>query len=386
MEEKAIQNLLIDILCSELHDTEMSSETKSKLSDDTLLSLYKLADLHDLAHILSSALNRAEIAVPSELSAKLQKKEQLSVLRCELIKYELEQLCLTLGEASIPHIPLKGSVIRPFYPIESMRTSCDIDILVKPSDLNRAAQAVVERLNYTKDAKGDHDIAFNTPSGIHFELHFSLIEDDGALDTLLSRVWEYAHPEQNHRYAFSDSFYLFYHIAHMAKHFKNGGCGIRPFMDLWVIENRMNISRNAADELLASVGLEKFSNAALSLADAWFSGKNHTELSLEMQEFLMNAGTYGSLENNVIAKKAQKSENTFVYILRRLFLPYKQMCLIYPVLKKAPFLLPFMWIVRIFQRLFSGSGKKAVREVQISKAASSEEVTAVRQLYDNLGL
>ncbi|MFX7845188.1 nucleotidyltransferase family protein, partial [Acinetobacter baumannii] len=77
------------------------------------------------------------------------------------------------------------------------------------------------------------------PSGQHIELHFNLIEDHrikGA-SAILNRVWDAAVPcgGWTYQYEMPDELFYFYHIAHMAKHVENGGCGIRPFLDIWVL-------------------------------------------------------------------------------------------------------------------------------------------------------
>ena len=69
----------------------------------------------------------------------------MSVYRNEQIKYAFAQICDTFELSSIPYIPLKGSVIRPYYPKESMRTSCDIDILVKEENHEAAIDVLVQR-------------------------------------------------------------------------------------------------------------------------------------------------------------------------------------------------------------------------------------------------
>ena len=49
----------------------------------------------------------------------------------------------------------------------------------------------------------------------------------------------------------TDEMFYFYHIAHMAKHFEEGGCGIRPFIDLWTLDNIKDVDHDKRDELLS---------------------------------------------------------------------------------------------------------------------------------------
>lgn len=109
--------------------------------------------------------------------------------RCENINYELGQIKQTFNEAKIPFIPLKGSVIRKFYPEPWMRTSCDIDILVKEVGVDKASKVLAERLQYKISEKGQHDISLFSPSGIHVELHFKLMDIEFKQVSALNDIW-----------------------------------------------------------------------------------------------------------------------------------------------------------------------------------------------------
>ena len=186
----------------------------------------------------------------------------------------LELLCNALSQAQIPHIPLKGSVLRPLYPEPWQRTSCDIDILVKPEDLERASQLLQKQYQYTYKGKSSHDISLFSPEGMHLELHYDTIDEGWASDSrkVMARVWEYAHPvvEGSFRYELSNELFWFYHIAHMARHFENGGCGVRPFVDLWIMKNKMPCDPKKYNALLEEGKLTRFAEAVVRLSDVWF--------------------------------------------------------------------------------------------------------------------
>ncbi len=386
MEEKALQNLLIDILRSELTVTPINEDIKDKLTSEVIAALYKLSKAHDLAHIVSSTLGKLGLLGNDEISAKYQKQEMLSVYRCERINYEFKQICRVLDDANISYIPLKGSVIRPHYPYQSMRTSCDIDILVKESDLNIVSDALVSSLQYHAGDKCDHDISFNSPSGIHFELHFSLLEGDEKVDSILSRVWDYSQHDIGSKYIMNDVFLLFYHFAHMAKHFNNGGCGVRPFMDLWIMENKMGIDRHSANDLLERAGLDKFSDAAFALADVWFERKLHTSLTIDIQDYIMNAGVYGTFENQIIVTQSKKG-NKFKHLISKIFLPYSEMKIYFPSLAKCPLLFPFYQVRRWFIIVARKNGVKgAISYIKMSNSISDESREHIRNLCRELGI
>ena len=65
------------------------------------------------------------------------------------------------------------------------------------------------------------------------ELHFELVETDFKKSALLSDVWngDELIKASDFEYAMTNELFLFFHIYHMAKHLKYGGCGIKPLID-----------------------------------------------------------------------------------------------------------------------------------------------------------
>ena len=87
------------------------------------MRLYKLSKAHDLAHLVGDALIKNDLIGNDEIKEKYQKQVMIAIYRYEKINYELNRLRSALNEAQIPFIPLKGSVLRQYYPEPWMRTS-----------------------------------------------------------------------------------------------------------------------------------------------------------------------------------------------------------------------------------------------------------------------
>ena len=196
--EKILLSLLRCAVCEE----PVSDAVKNACTPEALERVYVLAQKHDLAHIPGQVL--AKLGLPEcEALSKMTAATFGAVQRFVQLDYELKRICDTLEQAQIPFVPLKGAVVRKFYPEPWMRTSCDIDILVREEDLERAAQALVKELSYTTDHKKKyHDMWLFSPSGVHLELHFSILETMDNIDRLLSRVWEFATAEKQYRHLF----------------------------------------------------------------------------------------------------------------------------------------------------------------------------------------
>jgi len=340
---------------------------RASLSEEAIPSLMELAEGHDVANILVLGLQQSGHAAGE--SPDLKKRMLKAVFRFEQLNYELERVCRALEDAEIPFIPLKGAVLRRYYPEAWMRTSSDIDILIHRKDLKRAAAQLEARLQYTKKGGTPHDISLYSPNGTHIELHFDLVEENRANDaaSILRTAWEHTvlHGECRFRYDTSDAFFYFYHIAHMAKHFENGGCGVRPFIDLWLLEQLKDVSLEERDALLEQGGLLVFANAARKLCRIWFEGAEADDISVNMQNYLLHGGVYGTVDNRVALQQKKKGGNVR-YLLSRIFVPYPLLKMQYPILQRHPWLSPLMQMRRWCNLLKPGRAKRARRELAIS--------------------
>ena len=141
---------LFKLIRNEIFGEEITVE-KEKFSSDVLRDLYKLSKSHDVAHLLSDAIIKNGLMDTDCSVYKLFiKQQQLAVSRYERINYELKSLTEIFEKEKIPFMPLKGSVLRKFYPEPWMRTSCDIDILINEENLERATDALVNKYGYEK--------------------------------------------------------------------------------------------------------------------------------------------------------------------------------------------------------------------------------------------
>ena len=265
-----------------------------------------------------------------------------------------------------------------------MRTSCDIDILIHEQDINRATQALIGSGYNTDEKVNFHDIHFYYKH-IHLELHFNICENNKQLDGLLSKVWEYVNPISEYESRECPEFFMFHHIAHMAYHFLSGGCGIRPFIDLWILQKRDFYSEEKLIPLLKKCDLIKFYEAVKQLTLIWMADEKHDDLTMKMEKYVLNGGVYGTSANaDSIGSAASKGKIN--YLFKIAFPPYSVMCILYPSLKKYKLLLPFYYVHRVFIKSFGKDRKKIRSKIDNTMAQSSENVMAVRQMLNKLGI
>ena len=349
-------------------------------------ALYRLAKSHDIMHLVADALFRNGMMPASEKARRAYQQERLvAVYREEHMRRAMALLRETLQKAQIPFIPLKGAAIRPLYPQPWMRTSCDIDVLVHAEDLEKATMVLADA-GFTTDGKRSlHDMVF-IYEGVHVELHYSVTENIGRADGVLARVWEYSRPVAGAEYDVSPDFFLFYHIAHMLFHFLvGGGCGVRPFLDLFIMRQAGFCREEQGLPLLKPCRMDTFCHAAYQLADVWFGGQPHTELTKQLEVYVLAGELYGSTANKN-ASGAVRREGRVRYLWHLAFLPYEIMCQPYPILRRHKILLPFCYVHRFFAKLFGKTRRRAHRRMTTVMRQDQARIEQVDALFGALDL
>ncbi len=383
-------NAIFECVSFALFDGAISDELKScSENEEFLINVFKLAKKHDIAHLVGFSLNKSGLLNKSTAIANLFEKEQfLAVYRYENINHELDRLTVLFEENEVDCILLKGSYLRRFYPEEWLRTSCDIDILVRVDEIQKAIKLMVDKCGYELKDKNGHDYHLYSPNGMLIELHFSLIEEDTVLkaDEVLESVWECVSliDDYKHIYTLNEDMFYYYHIVHMAKHLLCGGCGIKPIIDISVINNNFKFTEKK-DILLKNGGIDKVESVSRRLAEVWFKNAEHDERTMRLSEFILNGGVYGNTENYVAANK-DKNGGTFGYAIYRIFLPYKFMVIRYPSLEKRKWLYPLYQFRRWYDLLFKGRAKHSFNELKINKNIDSDKIKNTNAMLDDLGL
>ena len=333
--KKETNQILFALLSSAICGTKLKKDVDC--SSELLKALLDLSSKHDVTHLLVLGMKQNEL-LPKE-SNSLEKYILKAIYRYERLQYEYENICDVLEKAQIPFLPLKGSVIRKHYPEAWMRVSCDIDVLVHQEDLDAAILCLTDKLKYIEKERAVHDVSLFSTTGIHIELHFDLVEEGRAnkASDVLCRVWENTvlHENKKYWYEMNDAYFYFYHIAHMAKHFETGGCGVRPFLDLWILDHLNDFDQDGRDALLTEGGLYRFAEVSRKLSQAWFDAIETEGILAQYEDFVLVGGVYGSADNRVALQQTKKGGRVG-YVFSRIFIPFAKFKLYYPILSKYP--------------------------------------------------
>ena len=330
MDQRTTQ-MLFALLRSAICGTKLTEKELDSYSPELLQSLLKISSHHDLIHLLAYGLKLNDL-VPEE-NTEIEKFIFKAVYRYECLKYEYDNICEALEKAHIPFLPLKGSVIRKYYPEPWMRTSCDIDILIHEKDIAKAKDALEDTLKYSPKGIGNHDVSFLSPNGVHFELHYKLLHSDNE-DKYLKNIWEYARLKNGSEYEYelSKEMFYYYHVYHMAKHFVGGGCGIKPFVDMWIMNSNGRSIAGFKHLPIKKTRLYRFAEESARLCGVWFGQDTHTDLTENMQKYIIFGGVYGNIKNK-LAANAHTNTNKLGYFLSRIWLPVEILKLHYPEMK-----------------------------------------------------
>lgn len=383
-----ITHILFSTLRSVFHGNQMSDADKKSVTKEALPELMRIAQKHDIAHLTALGLLNNKLVEP-EIKPQIQTFTFEAVYRYEKQNYELCRICEVLEKAKIPFVPLKGSVIRKYYPEPWMRTGCDIDILVHKKDLKAAISYLTENLEYTEHEQNSHDVSLFSTSGTHIELHYDLIEYGvaNASSEILADVWNTAVPKDgcSYHYEMPDDMFYFYHIAHMAKHFENGGCGIRPLIDLYILDNIVEADIEKRDALLEKGKLLRFAQMARKLSRVWLENEPLDSVTKKMQIYILRGGVYGTNENR-IGVQQQKKGGKIKYALSRIIIPYNTIKFHYPILQKYRWLTPIMQVRRWCKLVFCGHINRTIWELSYNKNISKPLADDIKTFLNEVGL
>ena len=384
--EQAIQ-IFINLIRSALTGQALSADTILKITPEVLPLMFQIAAKQDQLHMVAYVLKKNGLLGADEASAGLASNLRFTLYRHETLMHEQREIFQVLEEAGIDYVPLKGAVIRDLYPEAWMRTSGDIDILVREEALSQAKDALVSKLGYRVTKNNFHDVAMVSPQGMLLELHFKITENEEKMDRMLEKVWEYVSFAEAslHRMEMTNEYLIFHSYAHMLYHFINGGCGIRYVIDIWMLEQKLDFDAIKLEKILKECEMNAFASYVRKLARVWFEGEAHDHETSLMEMYIIEAGLFGNVKSKVKARKV-KTEGKGEYLLQRVFIPYKEFCSSYPILSKYPLLYPYYTVKRWFKIFDRRKAEQAICEIQLNQEMKQESVQKLRELFYKLDI
>ena len=321
-----------------------------RLAAVDLTRLYEAAEKHMLAAAVGMALETAGVS-----NGNFVRAVALAQRKAALLDADRTAVQEKLSEAGIWHMPLKGSVLKDLYPRFGMREMGDVDILfdsARAEDVRR----IMEDLGFRTDSFGCfHDDAYTRPPVSHFEMHRTLFSEAAESDmhAYYADVRDRLVRDEGSRYGlhFTDEDFYLYLIAHEYKHYTGGGTGLRSLLDTYVFLRAKSPDMTYVAREAEKLGVSDFERKNRCLALHLFDGQALTQEEREMLDYMVLSGTFGTAENaagNQIAEKGR-----WGYFLSWLHPSREIMMESFPVLKKAPALIPVFRVWRLIRAFVS---------------------------------
>ena len=304
----------------------------------------------------------------------------------------VEQLCAAFDAQEIAYMPVKGCNMKARYPKPELRTMGDADILIHPEQYEKVVP-ILEALGYSQLSEVDHVYEWQNKN-LYLELHKRLIPTDNQdFYAAMGDGWQLAKIQRGCRWDMEAEDELFFLFTHFAKHYRYGGIGIGHVTDLWVfLRTNPHINENKVKQALEKLYLSAFYENIRKVIDAWFSDGEWDEKTEFITDFVFESGRWGTAEAHALstAAKAVKEKRSGVsgrdvYLLKLVFPDAQQMRWNYPVLQKAPWLLPIMWVVRLVEKLLFDRSKFSVRAKEL-KVLRQENIQTLQDALVYAGL
>lgn len=353
-------------------------------SKEDVSSLVKIARRQSILYIF--ALGLKNMGCFDLLSEQLQDYCENKALYDYIQRTEaLKAVKQTLDNADISFVPLKSAVLRELYPRPYMRSSADIDVLVHKEDLKKAIDELETKTAFRSFKRGDHDVHLNNQR-VHLELHFSLMTNLEKMDDVLGRAWEYSvSAGTGKEYRFSPEYQVFYITAHAAKHFiKEGGVGIRPLIDLWLLRTKTTYDDDAVKTLCNEAGILGFYDVCCELLSVWFNDGCYSEVTESFEELVFSGGVFGSEHTQIISRR--RRNRGAKYAIKRVFRNSSDIKELYPKSKDHPILIPYYQVARWTHVLNPSKRRQAREELKHANSIDQAELEKYDTLMKTMGL
>lgn len=364
------QRQLLYLISCALHEIIPEDGRLGEIQWDPLFSV---AREHSVCAMVCMALERTKTFAQADPAVKKQwlDAKNKAIRKNMLLDADRERLMEEMERAEIWHMPLKGSILKDWYPRYGMREMADNDILFDPARREQVRDIFLS-LGYSVAhyQESNHD-EYRKPPIYNFEMHMALF-DERAYENLRKKyanVKETLLPDQGKLFRFHfnlEEFYVFT-LAHAYKHYSNRGTGIRTLADLYVMNYKIGqtLDWDYVNQELERLGIRDYEADSRTLSKKIFGPEEPisefslTEPEQEMLQYYLESTTYGTdktqMANRLHSIQADGRSITgftkFKYCMGRLFPGWGWCKENYPFIYRHPYLLPGFWIWRVCRKI-----------------------------------
>ncbi len=353
-------------------------------STEALAGVYKISAYNGLASLVSEGIDKLGIERTEENAPVLDAFAQaraMSVRKNILLDTERAVILSHLEENGIWYMPLKGAVLKDMYPKLGLRQMSDNDILFDGAYREQIHDYFVSQ-GYTSDhyMVDFHDVYHKQPI-FNYEMHVELygekwVELQSYYKDVKSRLIK--DDDNAFGYHFTDEDFYIFLALHAYKHFAfSESIGARHLIDLFVyLRQKPNLDFLYIENELNKLGVWQFDCDCRELVNEVFDNvesfdiyKLSDEKRKTLQAFMLNMfniSRAGQVENGI------RKKGKFGYLMSRIFPGVEYMKKYKPFFARW-YLLPFGWIYRAFDILFTRMGKTVGEMKMIAKSKQKKK-------------
>lgn len=358
---------MIYLLYCALNDAAPDASRLEGIDGGKFAALCKQQQLSALVYM---AAEKLDAAVFGEKGAEQLRADALQAIRVNVL-FEMERMQVfgVLQRENIPYMPLKGCVLKQYYPEAKRREMGDVDVLIDSENAERIRELMIS-LGYACEDFGEthHDEYFKEPF-YTFEMHRSLSHHFGdTWDNYYEHIREKLLPSGDGgcELRFTDEDFYLYLFIHGYRHYQTAGIGVKFLTDIFCYLRAVKLDEAYLEQELTKLGVKDEERFFRNLAFKVFSPERSQEALTAQEngamEVLLMAGAYGSDESAVKLRLNQMSEdggaqNKMQYIGSRLTHLPPVYTYRYPRLYRCVLTRPIVYGIRLWDGVTKKRGK-----------------------------
>lgn len=297
-----------------------------------------------------------------------------------------------LTEAGLKPLVLKGLVCRSTYKgLADHRPSGDEDIYIPKEDFEYVKDILVsngfqmEELQITEEvlSKIQEVSFFNQNYDLLIEVHINPMGNETKSREKMNHYFRKAFDNcicyeiNGHQvYSLNHTGHFLFLFLHFYRHFTSSGVGIRQLLDILMYDRSYHKEINwlIVESIIEEMSADKLYADILEVGRKYLGFQLETKLKgydiNVLLEDMMITGCFGNstrdqaLSSNITATAINHGTPS---ILKTVFPKSSTLTRGYPILYKRPYLLPFVWIFRLFKFIFLKDGSDGKMVLQSIK-------------------
>lgn len=364
---------MIDSIIVNAIKTALSGDGIITVTDEEAESAIRKAERHGVGALVCYGLEKGGYSSEKTFFVIMEELRRHTLFDAERIRMEN-----ILSENGIDYMLLKGTVVQDWYPESHLRHMADTDMLIREKDREKVRK-VFENEGYTTAVydRSQHDIYRKDPV-YNYEMHVNLFHESTGNKwyKYYADVWNrLVLLNGSHRYCFVDRDMYVYLITHGIGHFLSSGTGIRTLVDLYITDRHYGLFDD--DYVIGefrNLGIYDEASLLVNTVNKLFGedAPEYTEDEKMLIDKVFSSSLYGTSRENITQKLTDRGTHDisimskFKYVFNRVFPPMYTMKFLFPIMKKYPWLYPFMVLWRLIRQPFRDMGK-VVRELKTLK-------------------